>query len=70
MFNLRRKKHTRFKEFLLSPVQFGVPNSRLRYFLIARRGQTFCFSTSDQICESYNKKLIVLTKSMLLLILS
>ncbi|KAJ2884746.1 hypothetical protein IWW38_005394 [Coemansia aciculifera] len=25
------------QEFLLSPVQFGIPNSRLRYFLVARR---------------------------------
>ena len=26
-----------FQEFLLSPLQFGVPNSRLRYYLVARR---------------------------------
>nr|AHB82105.1 DNA methyl-transferase [Schmidtea mediterranea] len=25
-----------FQEFLLSPLQFGVPNSRLRYYLIAK----------------------------------
>ncbi|KAJ1653225.1 hypothetical protein GGF44_001988 [Coemansia sp. RSA 1694] len=25
------------QEFLLSPVQFGIPNNRLRYFLVARR---------------------------------
>ncbi|KAJ2864763.1 hypothetical protein GGH94_002709 [Coemansia aciculifera] len=31
--------HLGFKvyEFLLSPVQLGIPNSRLRYFLVARR---------------------------------
>ena len=26
-----------FQEFLLSPLQFGVPNSRLRYYLVARK---------------------------------
>lgn len=27
----------RFQEFLLTPPQFGIPNSRLRYFLIGKR---------------------------------
>ncbi|EDQ92472.1 uncharacterized protein MONBRDRAFT_1464, partial [Monosiga brevicollis MX1] len=31
----------RFQEFWLSPDQFGVPNSRLRYFLLAIRGDRF-----------------------------
>uniref|UniRef100_A0A1B6DC09 tRNA (cytosine(38)-C(5))-methyltransferase n=1 Tax=Clastoptera arizonana TaxID=38151 RepID=A0A1B6DC09_9HEMI len=26
-----------YREFLLSPVQFGIPNARLRYYLIAKR---------------------------------
>eukprot|EP00475_Leptophrys_vorax_P043354 TRINITY_DN8323_c0_g1_i3.p1 TRINITY_DN8323_c0_g1~~TRINITY_DN8323_c0_g1_i3.p1 ORF type:complete len:298 (-),score=58.21 TRINITY_DN8323_c0_g1_i3:168-1061(-) len=26
-----------YQEFILSPVQFGIPNERVRYFLIARR---------------------------------
>jgi tRNA (cytosine38-C5)-methyltransferase len=26
-----------FQEFILSPVQFGIPNERVRYFLIAKR---------------------------------
>lgn len=25
-------------EFLLTPLQFGIPNSRLRYYLLARKG--------------------------------
>ena len=28
-------------EFLLNPNQFGIPNSRLRYYLIAKRGSDF-----------------------------
>merc|ERR1712212_610523 len=28
----------RWREFLLTPTQFGIPNSRLRYFLIGRGG--------------------------------
>ena len=46
-----------WREFLLNSNQFGIPNSRLRYFLIGKRvtsevtdgrkekGPTFCFST-------------------------
>lgn len=26
-----------FQEFLLTPTQFGIPNSRLRYYCLARR---------------------------------
>ena len=33
---LKNKGYT-FQEFLFSPVQFGIPNSRLRYFLLAKR---------------------------------
>lgn len=38
-----KKEDYRFQEFLLSPIQFGIPNSRLRYFLIARLEGPFCF---------------------------
>ncbi len=40
-----------YQEFLLSPIQFGIPNSRLRYFLIARLEEPFSFETSSQICK-------------------
>ena len=34
-----------YKEFLLSPCQFGVPNSRNRYYLLAKRKYfNFCFN--------------------------
>ena len=32
-----------FQEFLLSPRQFGVPNSRLRYYLVARKNESLPF---------------------------
>lgn len=32
-----RKCRYRFEEFLLSPIQFSIPNSRQRYYLIARK---------------------------------
>ncbi|XP_076045302.1 tRNA (cytosine(38)-C(5))-methyltransferase isoform X2 [Oratosquilla oratoria] len=39
-----------YQEFLLSPAQFGVPNSRLRYYLLAKRKSTpFPFTSSQQI---------------------
>ncbi|XP_033215621.1 tRNA (cytosine(38)-C(5))-methyltransferase isoform X2 [Belonocnema kinseyi] len=37
-----------YKEFLLSPCQFGVPNSRHRYYLLAKRKDlNFCFEDSS-----------------------
>ncbi|XP_022325710.2 tRNA (cytosine(38)-C(5))-methyltransferase-like isoform X2 [Crassostrea virginica] len=42
-----------YQEFLLTPLQFGIPNSRLRYYLIARRGPLeFCFETTSEIMTS------------------
>lgn len=38
------------QEFLLSPTQFGVPNSRLRYYLLARLStESFPFTTSQEV---------------------
>lgn len=39
-----------YKELLLSPCQFGVPNSRHRYYLLAKRKDlNFCFNDSSLI---------------------
>ncbi|XP_070200651.1 tRNA (cytosine(38)-C(5))-methyltransferase-like [Littorina saxatilis] len=41
-----------FQEFLLTPLQFGVPNCRMRYYLIAKlRPLEFTFKTSEKILE-------------------
>ena len=32
-----QSNHYSYQQYLLSPIQFGIPNSRLRYYLIARR---------------------------------
>ncbi|KAI5698065.1 hypothetical protein M8J75_001164 [Diaphorina citri] len=52
----------RFQEFLLSPTQFGVPNSRMRYYLIAKRTPaahsseaSFCFETSSELMTELPK---------------
>ncbi|XP_016327419.1 tRNA (cytosine-5-)-methyltransferase-like [Sinocyclocheilus anshuiensis] len=43
-----------FQEFLISPTSLGIPNSRLRYFLIARRPPgSFSFPTSAEIIEGF-----------------
>ncbi|KAL4635309.1 tRNA (cytosine(38)-C(5))-methyltransferase [Arapaima gigas] len=43
-----------YQEFLLSPTCLGIPNSRLRYFLIARTFPgTFSFSTAAEILETF-----------------
>ncbi|XP_045175557.2 tRNA (cytosine(38)-C(5))-methyltransferase-like isoform X2 [Mercenaria mercenaria] len=44
-----------FQELLLTPLQFGIPNSRLRYFLIAKkRPLQFSFQTSEEIMVKLN----------------
>ncbi|XP_078613440.1 tRNA (cytosine(38)-C(5))-methyltransferase-like [Branchiostoma floridae x Branchiostoma japonicum] len=41
-----------YQEFLLSPNQFGIPNSRLRYFLLAKRKPlTFAFEHQTDIMK-------------------
>eukprot|EP00058_Branchiostoma_floridae_P007507 XP_002592995.1 hypothetical protein BRAFLDRAFT_275730 [Branchiostoma floridae] len=41
-----------YQEFLLSPNQFGIPNSRLRYFLLAKRKPlTFVFEHQTEIMK-------------------
>lgn len=37
------------QEFLLSPLQLGIPNSRLRYYLLASRSSNFNFHTQNAI---------------------
>jgi len=43
-----------FEEFFLSPTQFGIPNSRLRYFCLARRTPFVSRSTSDTLRKTNN----------------
>uniref|UniRef100_A0A8C4RUU6 tRNA (cytosine(38)-C(5))-methyltransferase n=1 Tax=Erpetoichthys calabaricus TaxID=27687 RepID=A0A8C4RUU6_ERPCA len=46
------KNSYRYQEFLLSPTCLGIPNSRLRYFLIAKaEPEVFIFKTTDQVLE-------------------
>nr|XP_053628496.1 tRNA (cytosine(38)-C(5))-methyltransferase-like isoform X1 [Cherax quadricarinatus] len=43
-----------WQEFLLSPTQFGVPNSRLRYYLLAKqKPASFCFNLSDSVQNEF-----------------
>ncbi|XP_029444621.1 tRNA (cytosine(38)-C(5))-methyltransferase isoform X2 [Rhinatrema bivittatum] len=44
----------KYQEFLLSPTCLGVPNSRLRYFLIAKlQPESFSFQTSSRILAEF-----------------
>ena len=43
-----------FQEFMLTPTQFGVPNSRCRYYCIARKfPHKLCFETGLLVCYYY-----------------
>ncbi|XP_069504453.1 tRNA (cytosine(38)-C(5))-methyltransferase isoform X2 [Ambystoma mexicanum] len=43
-----------FQEFLLSPTCLGIPNSRLRYFLIAKlKPESFYFQSTRQILTTF-----------------
>lgn len=42
----------RYQEFLLSPVTLGIPNSRLRYYLIGKHSDLqWSFDLSDQVLD-------------------
>uniref|UniRef100_A0A915JW35 tRNA (cytosine(38)-C(5))-methyltransferase n=1 Tax=Romanomermis culicivorax TaxID=13658 RepID=A0A915JW35_ROMCU len=41
-----------FREFLLSPNQFGIPNSRLRYYLVAKANADFRLECDRLITET------------------
>ncbi|XP_066441903.1 tRNA (cytosine(38)-C(5))-methyltransferase isoform X2 [Eleutherodactylus coqui] len=43
-----------YQEFLLSPPCLGIPNSRLRYFLIAKlQAEQFAFQTTNTVLEEF-----------------
>ncbi|GFS96890.1 hypothetical protein NPIL_447791 [Nephila pilipes] len=47
------KSGYRYQEFLLTPQGFGIPNSRLRYYLIAKvKDVEFSFAESEQVLHS------------------
>ncbi|XP_071514874.1 tRNA (cytosine(38)-C(5))-methyltransferase [Panulirus ornatus] len=49
-----RKRNYIWQEFLLSPTQLGVPNSRLRYYLLAKqKPATFSFTLCDKTWITY-----------------
>lgn len=58
-----------FQQFLLSPISIGVPNSRLRYYCIARRSdvawkfktETTIVSTKILKCRYFIVKVFILT---------
>ncbi|XP_073669210.1 tRNA (cytosine(38)-C(5))-methyltransferase isoform X2 [Paramisgurnus dabryanus] len=58
LLNTLRQCDYSFQEFLITPTHLGIPNSRLRYFLIAKRKPgSFSFQTSEQIMEGFPKPL-------------
>lgn len=40
-----------YQEFILSPSQFGIPNTRYRYYCIARRCKEFPFKSNEILLE-------------------
>ncbi|GFQ72761.1 hypothetical protein TNCT_165231 [Trichonephila clavata] len=49
-----KKSGYRYQEFLLTPQDFGIPNSRLRYYLIAKvKSARFSFAESQQVLRSF-----------------
>lgn len=53
LIEMLRKLDFVFQEFLLTPLQFSIPNSRLRYYLLAKRKpMAFCFEMQSTICTT------------------
>lgn len=44
-----KKSGFHYQEFLLTPTIFGVPNSRNRYYCIARKDGVFSFSSDELV---------------------
>ena len=42
------------QEFLVCPRQLGIPNSRLRYYLLAKKEKVWSFSTSSEIMKDFS----------------
>ena len=61
--SILRKLGYEVQEFLLSPAQFGIPNSRLRFYLLAKR-TPFCFPLrfSEQPCRDASSLLKFLSR--------
>ncbi|ROT86061.1 DNA methyltransferase 2 [Penaeus vannamei] len=50
LIGVLEKRGYTWQEFLLSPTEVGVPNSRLRYYLLAKlKPSTFCFPQSQEV---------------------
>ncbi|XP_031629454.1 tRNA (cytosine(38)-C(5))-methyltransferase [Contarinia nasturtii] len=45
-----------YQEFLLSPTEIGVPNTRYRYYCLARKKKPFSFKTNSILEQLPNKK--------------
>ena len=61
------------QQFMLTPLQFGIPNCRLRYYLIARLDGGFSFKTTDEVflmgimddciqCRKMNLMILLISK--------
>lgn len=46
------KCHFQYREFILSPECLDVPNSRNRYYLIAKRNEDFSFGIQDELVSA------------------
>lgn len=49
-----------YQEFLLNPLEFGIPNSRLRYYFLAKRlPHTFASSDCNKQCLQFIPKITI-----------
>lgn len=54
----------RYKELILSPCQFGVPNSRTRYYLLAKKKElSFCFNDDCKLDFNIPEEILKLLPS-------
>ncbi|RDD45044.1 tRNA (cytosine(38)-C(5))-methyltransferase [Trichoplax sp. H2] len=44
-----KQRNYSYQEFLLTPLQFGIPNSRLRYYIICTRDANLSFPTTEEV---------------------
>nr|XP_045582946.1 tRNA (cytosine(38)-C(5))-methyltransferase-like [Procambarus clarkii]XP_045582947.1 tRNA (cytosine(38)-C(5))-methyltransferase-like [Procambarus clarkii] len=65
LISMLSRRNYVWQEFLLSPTQLGVPNSRLRYYLLAKqKPASFCFNLSNKVQNEFPLCLCVKEEEM------
>jgi tRNA (cytosine38-C5)-methyltransferase len=55
LIEILNKKNYDYLQFLINSKEFNIPNSRLRYYIIANKNQKFKYNNKNDIIENWNE---------------